>query len=59
MEKITGSYPKEAYCDKGYRGSKAQEGVRCEILIPGTGGKRSRTVKKFLKRRNAIEPIIA
>jgi IS5 family transposase len=58
MEGITGSYPKEAYCDKCYRGTKAKEGVSCDILIPGTRGKRSRAVKRFLKRRNAIEPII-
>lgn len=58
MERISGHYPKEAYCDKGYRGKKSKEGVECDILIPGTKGKRSRTIKQYLKRRNAIEPII-
>jgi IS5 family transposase len=57
-ERISGHYPKEVYCDKGYRGVKSKAGVGCDILIPGTRGKRSRTIKKFLKRRNAIEPII-
>jgi IS5 family transposase len=58
MEQLTGRYPDEAYCDKGYRGVRAKDGVRCAILIPGTGCGHSRTVKRFLKRRNAIEPII-
>ncbi|MDR0648468.1 MAG: transposase, partial [Synergistaceae bacterium] len=49
---------KEAYCDKGYRGARSKEGAACEILIPGTKGKRSRMVQRFLRRRNAIEPII-
>jgi IS5 family transposase len=59
VEQMTGRYPKEAYCDKGYRGVRAKDGVKCGILIPGAGGKHSRTVKKFLRRRNAIEPIIS
>ena len=58
MKDLSGRYPQEVYCDKGYRGAKSQEGVDCEIFIPGTRGKRSRTIRKFLKRRNAIEPII-
>lgn len=58
MERLSGRYPQEAYCDKGYRGAKSKEGVDCAIFIPGTKGKNSRTVRKFMKRRNAIEPII-
>jgi IS5 family transposase len=57
-EKLSGHYPKESYCDKGYRGVKPGDWVRCEILIPGVRGKRTRTIKRYLKRRNAIEPII-
>ncbi|MDR0648467.1 MAG: hypothetical protein LBF92_03970 [Synergistaceae bacterium] len=57
MERIAGSGPKEAYCDKGYRGARSKEGAACEILIPGTKGKRSRMVQWFLRRRNATEPI--
>lgn len=59
VERLSGRYPQEAYCDKGYRGSKSKEGVACEVFVPGTkGSKRSRTIRKFMKRRNAIEPII-
>lgn len=59
MKRLSGRYPQEAYCDKGYRGTKSREGVDCEIFIPGArNSKRSRTVRKFMKRRNAIEPII-
>lgn len=58
VERISGHYPKEAYCDKGYRGKQSLESVGCDVLIPGVKGKRTPTVKKYLKRRNAIEPII-
>jgi IS5 family transposase len=58
VEELSGHYPREAYCDKGYRGVKSEDGVRCEILIPGLRGKRTKTIKRYLKRRNAIEPII-
>ncbi len=57
-QRIGGHYPKEAYCDKGYRGAGLLEGVHCDVFIPGVKGKRTPTIKKFLRRRNAIEPII-
>lgn len=58
MERLSGHYPREAYCDKGYRGVRSHTDVHCEILIPGTKGKKSNLIRKFMKRRNAIEPII-
>ena len=33
---MTGYYPEEVYCDKGYRGKKVHEGLQCKVLIPGT-----------------------
>ena len=56
VEKITGVKPKEAFVDKGYRGSEHHpEGV--EVYL--SGRKRlSRRLAKLLKRRAAIEPVI-
>lgn len=56
VEKLTGAKPKEAFVDKGYRGSEHHpEGV--EVYISGRK-KLSRRLSKLLKRRAAIEPVI-
>ena len=55
---ITGRYPREVYCDKGYRGKARHSELDCEIFIPGMKSQPSVSCKKRLKRRNAIEPII-
>jgi IS5 family transposase len=54
--KIAGWQPKEAYCDKGYRGSGIIEGTTVKL----TNRKKksvSRWEWKWFKRRSAIEPI--
>ncbi len=56
-QKLTGVLPKEAFVDRGYRGHGIDlEAVRVWIA----GARRGVTVaiKKKLKRRNAIEPVI-
>ena len=56
-QKLTGVLPKEAYVDRGYRG----HGIDLETLrVWIAGAKRGVTVaiKRKLKRRNAIEPVI-
>jgi len=58
VQQMTGCYPEEVYCDKGYRGKKVHEGLRCKVFIPGTKQKVTSAQKKRLKRRNAIEPVI-
>ena len=58
ISEITGVFPKEAYCDKGYRGKARHKEIPCAIHIPGMQGEASISLKKKLKRRNAIEPII-
>ena len=52
---LTGTQPKEAYVDRGYKGH-ALEGLAVWIA----GAKRGVTtaIKKRLKRRNAVEPVI-
>ena len=59
ISEITGVFPKEAYCDKGYRGKARHKEIPCAIHIPGMKGAATTIpLKKKLKRRNAIEPII-
>ena len=56
-QRITGMAPKEAYVDRGYRG----HGIHLDRLkVWIAGAKRGVTVaiKKKLKRRNAVEPVI-
>ena len=58
VSEITGTFPLEVYCDKGYRGKVRHEELPCAIHIPGMNGETTLRQKKKLKRRNAIEPII-
>ena len=56
-QRLTGMMPKEAYVDRGYRGHGiALDGLKVWIA----GAKRGVTVaiRKKLKRRNAVEPVI-
>jgi len=56
VQKLTGIALKEAYVDRGYRGHGLAEPVKVWIA----GAKRGVTVaiRKKLKRRNAVEPVI-
>jgi IS5 family transposase len=57
VTRLTGYNVGEAYVDRGYRGH-GYEG-ETEVHIVGTRkmNRMTRTVRKWLKRRNAIEPI--
>ena len=56
VERLTGKQAKEVYVDKGYRGHGYTGPTLVHIV--GTRKKKvTRTLKKWLKRRNAIEPI--
>jgi IS5 family transposase len=55
VERITGGKVKRAYVDCGYRGHGL---AGPEIHISHTSAPRSPTIKRELKRRNAIEPVI-
>ncbi len=53
---ITGMRPKEAFCDRGYRGKKNHPS---DVSVHLSGKRtKSRSFRKWLKRRSAIEPII-
>jgi IS5 family transposase len=55
VEKLTGVWPEEIFVDKGYRGAQHHpENVKVYI----SGRKLSGTLKRLLRRRSAIEPVI-
>ncbi|MFC1694094.1 IS5 family transposase [Candidatus Latescibacterota bacterium] len=56
VERMTGSSVKEAYCDRGYRGHNHTGDT--VVHIAGTKRRVSRSLRKWLRRRCAIEPII-
>lgn len=55
VEKLTGTKPERCFVDRGYRG----HGIK-EVSVHIAGQKRgvTRALRRALKRRNAIEPII-
>lgn len=55
VERLTGTIPKEAYVDRGYRGHKLES---ARVWIAGARRGVTVAIKKKLKRRNAIEPVI-
>lgn len=56
VEQLTAIEPKQAFVDKGFRGS-AHHPQAVQVLVTGTR-KLSRTLKGLLRRRSAIEAVI-
>ncbi len=57
VTKLTGTTVKRAYVDRGYRGHKI-DGAGLDITISQTRGIKSPTVKREMRRRSGIEPVI-
>ena len=57
MERLTGKQAKEVYVDKGYRGHGYTGDTQVHIVGTRKMKNMTRTFRKWLKRRNAIEPI--
>lgn len=57
VKQLTGWMPKDAFCDRGYRGHDPLADTRVHLVGRHKKGP-SRTLRKWLKRRAAIEPII-
>jgi IS5 family transposase len=55
VRRLTGVLVSEAYVDRGYRGHRIKS---LKVRITGTARNAKMAVKKKLKRRNAIEPVI-
>ena len=56
VERLTGVSVERAYVDRGYRGHK--HAGQAQVYIAHSRGIMSPTIKRELRRRNAIEPII-
>lgn len=56
VERLTGVAVERAYVDRGYKGHK--HGGKAKVYIAHTRGITSPTIRRELRRRNAIEPII-
>ena len=57
VARVTGRPPARAYVDRGYRGHGiARDGL--DVYISHTRGIASPTIRRELRRRNAIEPVI-
>ena len=56
VERLTCITVERAYVDRGYKGHK--HGEKAKVYIAHTHGIASPTIKRELRRRNAIEPII-
>lgn len=55
IQQITGEAVKRCFVDRGYRGHGVTD---CEVLISGRKRGMTPQLKKELKRRNAVEPVI-
>lgn len=56
--RLTGWVAKEAYVDLGYRGHGYTGDTHVNIVNYRTINKLTRSVKRWFKRRNAVEPVI-
>src|SRR4051812_5647563 len=56
VERLTGRPVKRAYVDRGYRGHKLD--ALTQVFVSHTRGIVSPTIRRELRRRNAIEPVI-
>jgi IS5 family transposase len=57
-ERVTGWRPSDVYCDRGYRGVKAEIGETKVHLTNKRKGSLTRSAWRWLRRRAAIEPVI-
>jgi IS5 family transposase len=55
VERLTGVSVERAYVDKGYRGHGV---TAAEVYVSQSPGERTPTIKRELRRRSAIEPVI-
>jgi transposase, IS5 family len=57
VERLTGHRVNEAYVDQGYRGHGYEGETEVHIVNNRRMNNMTRFIRKWLKRRNAIEPI--
>ena len=57
VARVTGIAPARAYVDRGYRGHEVSR-AGLEVHVAHTRGIASPTIRRELRRRSAIEPVI-
>lgn len=57
IKTLTGDYPKAAYCDRGYKGSGGTI-FSTNVFLQGTKATINEKIKRRLRSRSAIEPVI-
>jgi len=57
IKRLTGDYPTEAYCDRGYKGSEGHI-YSTHVYLQNTKRNVSAKIRQRLKSRSAIEPVI-
>lgn len=58
VKSLTGKYPSRTYTDKGYRGSTPPDPNQTRNFISGQKRGVTKRIKKKLRRRSAVEPVI-
>jgi IS5 family transposase len=58
MEALIGNTLKRVFVDKGYRGHNAPPDYRFRVVIAGQRRHVTPTIKRMMRRRSAIEPVI-
>ncbi len=57
MTQLTGITPQDAYCDMGYQGHGLKSDTKIH-LVGKTPKRATKSLRKWMKRRAAVEPII-
>jgi IS5 family transposase len=58
MEALIGNTLKRVFVDKGYRGHTAPPDYKFRVVIAGQRRRVTPTIKRMMRRRSAIEPVI-
>lgn len=56
VETLTGQRPEQVFADRGYKGAEVPEG--CQLYLSGQKKGVTASIKRWIKRRSAIEPHI-
>lgn len=58
VKELTGKYPSRVYLDKGYKGTKPPDPDQTRVYLSGQKRGVKGFIKKRLRRRSAVEPVI-
>ena len=58
IEQLLGNSPTRFLADRGYKGHKAPPAYKLKVYIQGQKRRMTEQIKRELKRRSAVEPVI-